>query len=347
MIKLRNNKKTLDMYGDSVLRWKHEGRLYCLQVERDDFPDDPRSDCDNITTMACFYPRHSLGDEVKEKDPEGFWRQLVRDHVSDSEILAAVEAGKLNGIRIAPNSETPDLVDVYEIYAIWTPVGKSEPKEYLEYEGIPKDALTEYLVDDMTIRHCMTLMEPYAEWLPLYVYEHSGLSMSCGARTYPYNDPWDSSAVGWIIAMKDTIMKEVGCEYVLDENGNRIKEIHTHNDGKPATWSYKTRPLTEESWRKRAREIMEGNVETYDQYLTGDVYGFRIYDITGTNDDVIDEDEIVEEDSCWGFYGSDVMENGIADNIGCGLAEAILAGTVEVGSVKRRTHTVTETTFEF
>lgn len=346
MIKLRNNKKTLDVYGESVLRWAHEGRVYCLYVECDDFPDDPRNDCDNITTMACFYPRHSLGDEVDEKDPEGFWRQLVRNHVSDGEILAAIESGKLNGIRIAPNSETPDLVDVYEIYAIWTPVGKSEPKEHLEYEGIPKDSLTEYLVDDLTIRHCMTLMKPYAEWLPLYVYEHSGISMSCGARTYPYNDPWDSSAVGWIIALKETILKEAGCEYVLDENGNRIKEVHSHGDSR-STWSYKVRPLTEETWRRRAVEIMESSVETYDQYLTGDVYGFRFFELTGKDGDVIDESDIVEKDSCWGFYGSDVMENGISDHVGCGLAEAILAGTVEVGSVKKRTYTINETKFVF
>lgn len=346
MIKLRTNKKTYDVYDDSVLRWEHEGCLYCLRIEHDDFPDNPR-EWDNVTVMACFDRRNSLGDEIEEKDPEEFWRQLVRDHVSDSEILAAVEAGKLNGFRVVSDEENQELVDIFETYSIWTPLGKSEPKEYLEYEGIPKDAMTEYLVDDLTIGNCMVLMEPYAEWLPLYVYEHSGITMSCGARTYPYNDPWDSSAVGWIIALKETILKEVGCEYVLDEKGERIKKTNYDNEGKIVSYSYETRPLTDETWRKRAVEIMESDVVTYDQYLTGETYGFKLYDITGRDSDTFDPDDLDEEDSCWGFYGSDILENGISDHVGCGLREAALGGTLEMGSVETKRRTITTTTFTF
>ena len=55
---------------------------------------------------------------------------------------------------------------------------------------------------------------------------------------------------------------------------------------------------------------LKGEVETYDQYLTGQVYGFTISEEEG------DEDEL---DSCWGFYGlehtTSEMESSMGWNI--------------------------------
>ena len=48
-----------------------------------------------------------------------------------------------------------------------------------------------------------------------------------------------------------------------------------------------------------AEEIMLAEIKTYDQYLQGDVWGYRI-----TRDSK-------EEDSCWGFFGSNPKENGM------------------------------------
>ena len=42
---------------------------------------------------------------------------------------------------------------------------------------------------------------------------------------------------------------------------------------------------------------MEQEVKTYDQYLTGDVWGYIIEDDSG---------EVL--DSCWGFFGHDYCE---------------------------------------
>lgn len=100
--------------------------------------------------------------------------------------------------------------------------------------------------------------------LPLYLYDHSGITMSTG----PFSCPWDSRQVGWIYATREMIKKEL-CD----------------------------KPLTA-AVRQHVRQILTGEVEVYDQYLTGDVYGFEAkHEPTGW------------EDSCWGFYGSDyVME---------------------------------------
>ena len=64
-------------------------------------------------------------------------------------------------------------------------------------------------------------------------------------------------------------------------------------------------------------------MKTYDQYLRGDVYGFKLTKIVTKQDkcphcgEVIREyEEEIEEDSCWGFYGDCLEDNGILDNLG-------------------------------
>ena len=97
--------------------------------------------------------------------------------------------------------------------------------------------------------------------LSLYLYDHSGLTM----QTRPFSCPWDSGQVGYIYATKETIVKEWG----------------------------KTGKLTRTS-KAKALKYLEAEVETYDQYLRGDVYGYIIEDAQGEH-----------VDSCWGFYGFD------------------------------------------
>ena len=104
--------------------------------------------------------------------------------------------------------------------------------------------------------------------LPLYLYDHSGITM----RTSPFSCPWDSGKVGWIYMTEEEIKKDF--------------PAHTE---KPLGW-----PVDNNDWKKppiaRALACLEAEVKTYDQYLTGDVYGYIIED---------------EDESCWGFYGED------------------------------------------
>lgn len=106
--------------------------------------------------------------------------------------------------------------------------------------------------------------------LPLYLYDHSGITM----RTSPFGCRWDSGQVGFILANKKTILSEFGKKIV-------------------------TKKL-----RERVSGILEGEVETYTQYLEGEIYGFQIVD---------EEGEVV--DSCYGFYGADFLTNGMLDYI--------------------------------
>ena len=125
--------------------------------------------------------------------------------------------------------------------------------------------------------------------LDLYLYDHSGITMS----TSPFASRWDSGQVGFIYVSKEDLRKE-----------------------------YKVKKITK-NIRKEAIEVLQAEVETYDQYLVGDIYGFKIWkledeyikylDEKKKNIEELDIHEIQangeEIDSCWGFYGSDIFEN--------------------------------------
>lgn len=97
--------------------------------------------------------------------------------------------------------------------------------------------------------------------LPLYLYDHSGITMN----TTGFSCPWDSGQVGFIYVEKSKARSEYGWKRITKK---RMEQI---------------------------REHLVNEVKVYDQYLTGDVYGYRITDT--------ESDE--EVDSCWGYYGSD------------------------------------------
>lgn len=102
--------------------------------------------------------------------------------------------------------------------------------------------------------------EDVAVILPIYMYDHGGVTI----QTRPFSCPWDSGRIGFVFVSKDKVRKEYGKQRL----------------------SQKTLELAE--------NILIREVETYDQYLTGDVWGF----IIGNDDD----DHI---ESCWGFFGYD------------------------------------------
>ena len=125
---------------------------------------------------------------------------------------------------------------------------------------------------ELTIDELLELLSDNYLFMPLYLYDHSGLSMST-SNAWPYNCPWDAGQVGWIYMSQRT---------ALDEIGN----------------------CTVANWKERAAKILKGEVETYDNYLQGAVMGYNIYPINP--DGSVDYFPI---DSCWGYYGTE--DNGI------------------------------------
>lgn len=125
-------------------------------------------------------------------------------------------------------------------------------------------------VERMSFEQCEKVVRENAIILPLYLYDHSSLVM----RTYPFNDPWDSGQVGWIYVLKEKVREEYGVRRVT-------KKV-----------------------RDRVIALLKAEVDTYSQWLEGDVYGFVLEDAKGN-----------KIDSCWGFFGTDWKENGVAGHI--------------------------------
>lgn len=159
---------------------------------------------------------------------------------------------------------------------------------------------------------------------PINLYDHSGLTIST-SNGYPYNDRWDAGCVGFIYVTKKTIFDEGCCLLAKDENGNYIRIEHKHENA-PSTYSHKTISTTEDNWKDVADHYIECEMETYDQYLRGDVYGYTLTKMVTEQEtcphcgEVIREyEEEQEVDSCWGFYGDCLEENGILDNLSANL----------------------------
>lgn len=83
--------------------------------------------------------------------------------------------------------------------------------------------------------------------------------------TSSFSCRWDSGQVGWIFVSKDKVKKEG-----IDET--------------------------------KVEEYLKGEVETYDQYIRGDVYGYKVFEVTECDHGHEHKKEL---DSCWGFYGDE------------------------------------------
>jgi hypothetical protein len=105
-------------------------------------------------------------------------------------------------------------------------------------------------------------------WLPVYMYDHSGYTI----RTTPFSCRWDSGQLGFIYISKKKARETYGWKVL---NKARIEKL---------------------------KEYLLGEVETYDDYLTGNVYWYTIILPDGTDDD-----------SCGGYYGSDHEKSGLLE----------------------------------
>jgi hypothetical protein len=109
--------------------------------------------------------------------------------------------------------------------------------------------------------------------LPLYLYDHSGITM----RTDSFECPWDSGQVGFIYISRAKAREEYG-------------------------------RLTKKNLQ-RVTTYMTGEVEEYDHFLTGQVFGYQVKPTTANKN-------IECDDSCWGFYGeTDYMVTEAKSNI--------------------------------
>lgn len=102
--------------------------------------------------------------------------------------------------------------------------------------------------------------------IPVYAYVHGGATIKA-AWTSPFVCPWDSGRSGWAYCTKEKAIAEFGKKILT----KRVREA--------------------------AIKCLIAEVETFDMYLRGEVYGW-IVEVEGR-----------EVDACWGCYGLDYAES--------------------------------------
>jgi hypothetical protein len=158
--------------------------------------------------MVCFHRRHALGDK--------------HDFADDDELLKTLYTNA-NGGGDAAERKYERLLDGFDI------------KEYGGYGSSRYTrAVDSALIDAIRKEYVI---------LPLYLYDHSGLTMN----TTGFTCPWDSGQVGWIYASKDEVLREFGGKLLTEDK------------------------------RQRAKALLESEVKSYDTYLRGECYGYELY----------------------------------------------------------------------
>jgi hypothetical protein len=226
----------------SLERYHYKGCV--ILVEQDDDPTNPRKEFDNAGTMICSHSRYDLGDVEKLSSGEELRAHMGEQCEGWDELLERQEA----------------LGNSYD--TSW-----SDTKFWDEYHSDCRNEQQAFLEKTLIV-------------LPLYLYDHSGITMNTGG----FACGWDSGQVGYIFISRKKAVEEWGKVRCT----KKVVEL--------------------------AVNYLKGEVETYDQYLTGAIYGKRVL---GLLEDVNEEagdnpqdeewdDKREEIDSCWGFFGHDM-----------------------------------------
>lgn len=222
---------------------------YTLLVSDDELPLNPRKDYDNLGTMVCWHRQYNLGDEHTYDDPADFLHSKLFELYSSyptseygKPVYDFLKSGKAESAKLEYNRSTHE----WELWEQW--FGGKEWSKSSSYAASLKgmdipDCFLDDCLSALKNHEMIKLLEQSGGFvmLPLYLYDHSGITMS----TAPFFCPWDSGQVGWIYADRETIEKAYG-------------------------------EVTSETLEK-ARRILAGEVETYDYYLTGQCYFFQLF----------------------------------------------------------------------
>ncbi len=346
-------------------------------ITPDPDPINPRDPdyMDNVTKMVCWHGRYRLGDDHDFKTPHDFAADMVNSHVRPEAVFTAMKNGELPCFRLTEKEgayAVEALVGLVPGKETWEPMDWKVSKDMEVIEGEASFDMEEDILDYCSAEEMLQLCAKHGDVaiLPLYLYDHSGISISTGSFVgRAHHAEWDSGQVGYIYLDKKTAMEELAIpsdtihlaksissddpikisrnpadniDDVMAKNGytlvragdikniDAMREEHSNQpiimpqwaeqellykkdrtlyvfsnfnpdntfDIYPvATFNPDLERLTDANWKARAEEVMDADVKTYDNYLTGEVYGVQCFE------------GLEETDSCWGYNpGSQEIE---------------------------------------
>lgn len=134
---------------------------------------------------------------------------------------------------------------------------RKSPVEFLR--DLARQAVSPNYPETLLETHLEKILDAHYAIVPLYLYDHSGISMN----TKPFSCPWDSGQVGLIYCRLSEAQKEWG-------------------------------PLKKKDLKEKTLGALAAEVETYTQYLEGDVAGW-----------IIENEDGEEIESVWGYFPND------------------------------------------
>ena len=241
-----------------------EYRGCTINIYYDDNPDDPRT-WGNAATFVCEHRKYTLGDKHDIDEAVDY---LFSSYVSDQQVIDYFV--KTRNAVLVPG-EDGDYSDHFYKYQTLC-LGELRDHYIDADSAMGEDGIAGQMAEELGLSEKLQLIDKTGEvaMLPISMYEHSGISLWLGSKDGHPDSRWDCSSIGFAYIEKATAEEEMP-QRILSEGNNT-------------------------DWKQWAYDIMEDEMKTYDQYVSGEVYGYMI------------EDEDGEEASdsnlcgCWDYY---------------------------------------------
>ena len=213
----------------TVIEW-----AWCSDVE------SPRTWECNLGHMLTWTRGYSSPDENPYDTPEAFMEEMLKTCFTFDELAEAVRSGMFGTLRFERDGQGRE--HLMATFVNWLS-GEEGWDLVEEYDDWP---------DSDTLAECIAQCHEAAELLSravamrtVYMLDHSGIAYS----TSPFNDRWDSGAVGVIWADED--------------------DVSNWFEGVPAP-------------RRRIEKRLDYEVERYSQWAEGEVYAVMLSDADGS-----------------------------------------------------------------
>jgi hypothetical protein len=185
-----------------------------VRVIQDSDPTDPRED-DNVGTMVCWHSKYNLGDyenydHNNNKNPYADSAELFRHILRETE--AGDEALKdIMKVLLAEEGAAKD-------YKGWNKDGEEDGSDldFIDWQ-------LQYGAGQEEDRELLEAARQVATILPLNLFDHSGITMSTGG----FSCPFDSGQVGWIYATHKKVKEE----------GIVVEDMEKHLDQEVKTYA--------------------------------------------------------------------------------------------------------------
>lgn len=187
-----------------------------VRLEHDNDRGETSRDWDNLGTMFCAHSRYNLGDR-QFKDGDELQDAMMREYLKGKDLEAWIRFYDGDAENDDWAKATKGVEKDKQLEAYWTFCAERKARFW-------------------------DRLEKYAIVLPLYLYDHSGITMN----TTGFSCRWDSGQVGMIAVSREAVRKE----YTAKRVGPKLE--------------------------KQIREYLKGEVETYDMDLTGRVFYYSI-----------------------------------------------------------------------